>query len=77
MPADDDPDVLATERAHLATLADTLHKTVEQLQASGKRDDERRKQNRRAADVGAGVLEHERRTGNGRRREDNPGDHTP
>jgi hypothetical protein len=71
MSPDDDPNLLETKRAHLATLADKLRTTVEQLQKSGEHDaDERRKHERRTAGSGPLVIEHERRAGKGRRHDD-------
>jgi cation transport regulator ChaC len=62
---------------HLARLADELHRTVEQLQENGARDEERRKQQRRAAGIGPPVIEHERRTGTGRRNDDRESPNAP
>ena len=73
MPTDDDPDVLARRRAHLEILAERLHKTVEQLQANGIWD-ERRKLKRRTSGSAPLVVERERRTGQGRRQDDNEQD---
>jgi len=69
MSADDEPNTLAVRRAHLATLADKLGKTVEQLQDEGLRD-EQRKAKRRAAGITPLMIELNRRGGNGRRHDD-------